>query len=145
VREARFLPPSRRWLLRVLPLLGLVVTGWGCQQPPHYFYYGYGSPGCVPVVPAPAPTVNGKAGEPPTEVIEGGMTSAGSPGRTTTVVGSETTVIGSEKSPRVVVSETDSRPRPSWRRNPDPEQTAATVNIEGAISSSNSSDSSVNR
>jgi hypothetical protein len=124
--------------LRVLPLLGLVVTGWGCQQPPHYFYYGYGAPPCVPVVPAPAPTVNGKAGEPPTEVIEGGTTSVGAPGRTTTVV-------GSEKSPHVVVSETDSRPRSSWRRNTDPEPTAATVNIEGAISSSNSSDSSVNR
>ncbi len=44
MRQARFLPPRRRWLSRVMPLLGLVLTGWGCQQPPTYFYYGSGSP-----------------------------------------------------------------------------------------------------
>ena len=138
MRQARFLPPRRR-LLRSVPLLGLVLAGWGCQQPPSFFYYGSGAPACMPVVPAPAPAVNGKVGEPPTEVIEGGTTSADSAARTTTVVGS-----ASGTSPRVVVSDPDNQPRSMWRPNPRPDTDIATT-VEGAVSSSNSSDSSVNR
>ncbi len=138
MRQARFLPPRRR-LLRFVPLLGLILAGWGCQQPPYAFYYGYGAPACVPVVPAPAPAVNGKVGEPPTEVIEGGTTSADSAVRTTTVVGS-----ASGTTPRVVVSEPDDRPRSMWKPNPRPDTDIATT-VEGAVSSANSSDSSVNR
>ncbi len=132
MRQARFLPPRRRRLSRIAALLGLVLTGWGCQQPPTYMYWGYGAPPCVPVVPAPAARVNGKAGEPPTEVIEGGMTSVDAPSRTTTV-------IGSEAPPRVVVSEPDYQPRGSWRRNPNPDQNIAT-SVDGGVRTSSSSD-----
>ncbi len=97
MRQARFLPPDWRRLSRIAGLLGLILTAWGCQQPPIYFH-GYSAPPCVPVVPAPAARVTGKAGEPATDVVEGGMTTVNAPGRTTTV-------IGSEAPPRVVVSE----------------------------------------
>jgi len=126
MRQAHSPSPRRRRLSRIAALLGLVLTGWGCQQPPYYFYYGYPAPACVPVVPAPAATANGKAGEPPTEIIEGGTTSVEVPGRTTTVIGSETP-------PRVVVSEPDNRPLGSWRRNPNPEPAIAT-SVEGGTS-----------
>ncbi len=53
---------------------------------------------------APTATVNSMPGGPPTEVIDGGMTSSGTHGGTTTV-------IGSEAPQRVVVSETDDRTR----------------------------------
>jgi hypothetical protein len=112
-------------------LFGLVLTGWGCQQPPTYFYYGYGAPACTPVVPAPAAQTKGKPGEPPTEVIEGGMTSVDAPGLTTTVIGSTTP-------PRVVVSEPEDRPRGSWRRNPDSDDDIATT-VEGGVSTSTNS------
>lgn len=128
MRHARSLPPRRRRLSRAAALLGLVLTGWGCQQTPPYFYFGSGAPSCVPVVPAPAAPVN--AGEPTTEVIEGGMTSVGAPARTTTVIGSQT-------SPKVVVSEPESRPRGSWRRNTDPETTVAT-SVEGGTTTTDS-------
>ena len=134
MRQARFLPPGRRRFSRFVPLLGALLAGWGCQQPPYFFYYG--APACVPVVPAPAPPVNGKAGEPPTEVIEGGTTSMDSSVRSTTVV-------GSGSSPRVVVSESDDPPRSAWRRNPNPEDSLATTSVEGAVRSADSSDSSV--
>jgi hypothetical protein len=120
---------------RIAALLGLVLTGWGCQQPPTYFYYGYGAPPCVPVVPAPAARVNGKAGEPATEVIEGGMTTIDAPARTTTV-------IGSQAPPRVVVSEPDYAPRGSWRPNPNPDQKIAT-SVDGGVRTTSSGDSSV--
>jgi hypothetical protein len=138
MRQARFLAPGRRRFMRFVPLLGAVLTGWGCQQPPYYFYSGYGAPPCVPVVPAPAPPVNGKPGEPPTEVIEGGTKSDDSAVRTTTVVGSET-------SPGVVASEPNGRPRSSWRPNPDPDDSPTTVSIEGAVSSSSAGGASVVR
>ena len=128
---ARFLPPRRRWLSGVIPLLGLTLAGWGCQQPPTYFYYGYGAPSCVPVVPAPTAPVSGKPGGPPTEVIEGGMTSAVTPGGTTTFV-------GSEAPPRAVVSEPESRTGTSWRSNPDPEPVVATTSVEGGVRTTNS-------
>jgi hypothetical protein len=135
MRQARFLPPRRRWLPRVLPMLGLALTGWGCQQPPYYTYYGTGSPGCVPVVPAPATTVSSKPGGPPTQVIDGGMTSSGTRSGTTTV-------IGSEAPQRVVASQPDDSPRPAWRPSPasdsDP---VVTTSVEGAVSSSGSSSS----
>jgi hypothetical protein len=134
MRQARFLSPRRRWLPRVLPMLGLALTGWGCQQPPYYTYYGNGSPGCVPVVPAPAATANSKPGGPPTQVIDGGMTSTGTHSGTTTV-------IGSEAPQRVVVSQTDDPPRPAWRPSPDSDPVVAT-SVEGAVSSSGSSSSS---
>jgi hypothetical protein len=118
-------------------MLGLALTGWGCQQPPSYFYNGSGAPACVPVVPAPAVPVNGKPGGPPTEVIEGGMTSAADPGRTTTV-------IGSEAPPRVVVSETDSRPRTTWLPNPNADPVVATTSVEGAINRTTSGSSTAN-
>jgi hypothetical protein len=114
-------------------MLGLALTGWGCQQPPHYIY-GTGSPGCVPVVPAPAATPSSKPGGPPTQVIDGGMTSTGTRSGTTTV-------IGSEAPQHVVVSETDDRPRPTWRPSPDSEPVVAT-SVEGAVSSSGSSSNS---
>jgi hypothetical protein len=133
MRQARFLPPRRRRLSSIAALLGLVLTGWGCQQPPTYMYWGYGAPPCVPVVPAPAARPNGKAAEPATEVIEGGMTTIDAPGRTTTV-------IGSEAPPRVVVSEPDDRPRGSWRRSSDPDQNVAT-SIDGGVRTTSSDDS----
>jgi hypothetical protein len=132
MRQARFLPPRRTGLSRIAALLGLVLTGWGCQQPPTYFYYGYGAPPCVPVVPAPAAR---KAGEPATEVIEGGMTTIDAPGRTTTV-------IGSEAPPRVVVSEPEAPPRGSWRRSSNPDQTIAT-SVDGGVRTTGSSDPTV--
>ena len=131
MRQARPLPPRRRRLSRTAALLGLVLTGWGCQQPPYYFYYGSGAPACVPVVPAPAGSVNSNVGDPPTEVIEGGMTSVEVPNRTTTV-------IGSQAPKRVVVSEPEDRPRTAWRRNTDPDPQIAT-SVEGATSTSNGS------
>jgi len=133
MRQARPLPPRRRRLSRTAALFGLVLTGWGCQQPPYYFYYGSGAPACVPVVPAPAGSVNSNVGDPPTEVIEGGMTSVEVPNRTTTV-------IGSQAPKRVVVSEPEDRPRTAWRRNTDtdPEPQIAT-SVEGATSTSNGS------
>lgn len=136
MRRARPLPPRRRRLSRTAALFGLVLTGWGCQQPPSCFYFGSGGPACVPVVPAPPASVNSNVGEPPTEVIEGGTTSLEVPSRKTTVVG------GAENSPRVVVSEPENRPRGSWRRNTDSETSVAT-SVEGATSTS--SDSSVVR
>ena len=135
MRQAHSPLPHRRRLSRTAALLGLVLMGWGCQQPPYYFYYGYGAPACVPVVPAPAAPANGKAGEPPTEIIEGGTSSIDAPARTTTVIGSQTPT-------RVVVSEPDGRPGGSWRRNPNPEPTIAT-SVEGGVSTS--SDPSVVR
>ena len=137
MRQARFLPPRRRRTSRIAALLGLVLTGWGCQQPPTYFYYGYGAPPCVPVVPAPAARPGGMPGEPATEVIEGGMTTGGATNRTTAVV-------GSEAPPRVVVSEPDYQPRGSWRRNPSPNQTFDT-SVEGAVRTTNSGDSAVDQ
>jgi hypothetical protein len=136
--EARFLSPRRRWLPRVLPMLGLALTGWGCQQPPYYTYYGTGSPGCMPVVPAPTATVNSRPGGPPTQVIDGGMTSSGSRNGTTTV-------IGSEAPQRVVVSQTDDSTRPAWRPSPNPvsdSDPVVTTSVEGAVSSSGSSTNS---
>jgi hypothetical protein len=118
-------------LSRIAALLGLVLTGWGCQQPPYYYYYGYGAPACVPVVPAPAAPVNGSGGEPPTEIIEGGTSSVDAPARTTTVIGSQTPT-------RVVVSEPDNAPRGSWRRNPNPDAAIAT-SVEGGVSTSSES------
>jgi hypothetical protein len=85
----------------------------------------------VPVVPAPAGAVNSNVGDPPTEVIEGGMTSVEVPNRTTTV-------IGSQAPKRVVVSEPDDRPRTAWRRNTDPDpDTQLATSVEGATSTSN--------
>ena len=126
MRQARFLPPRRRWLSRVVPLLGLVLTGWGCQQPPTYFYYGYGAPACVPVVPAPTASVNSKAGGPPTEVIEGGMTSAESPAAPRPSSGRRHPRGSWSASPR-------SRTRTAWRRNPDPDPVVATTSVEGGV------------
>lgn len=128
MRRAQSLPPSARRSSRTAALVGLFLAGAGCQQPPSYFYFGSGGPSCVPVVPAPPASVNSNVGDPPTEVIEGGTTSAEVPGRTTTVVGAETP-------PRVVVSEPETRTRGSWRRNTDPETTIAT-SVEGASSTS---------
>jgi hypothetical protein len=125
MRHAPIPPPRHRWLWRALPLLGLTLTGWGCQQPPYYFYYGYGAPACVPVVPAPAVPVN-SGNEPPAEVIEGGTSSSDVPAAAAMVVGSGT-------SSRVVVSQPDSRPRASWRLKPDPAPVVATTSIEGGI------------
>jgi hypothetical protein len=124
MKEARSLPTRRGRSPRTAALLGLVLTSWGCQQPPSYFYYGSGAPACRTVVPEPAAPVQGKAGEPSTEVIEGGMTAVEAPGRTTTV-------IGSEAPPRVVLSEPESPPRVSWRPKTDADTTAAT-SVEGA-------------
>ncbi len=131
MRDARIPPPRRRWLLRSLPLLGLTLTGWGCQQPPYYFYYGTGAPACVPVVPAPSVPIN-TGGEPPTEVIEGGTSSSD-------VAPAAATVVGPRGSSRVVVSEPDSRPRSSWRLKPDPAPVVATTSVEGGIAVPDSS------
>jgi hypothetical protein len=138
MRQARSLPPRCGRLPRMAALFGLVLTGWGCQQPPTYFYYGYGAPPCTPVVPAPATPVKGSSGQPSTEVIEGGTTSVTAPARTTTV-------IGSDSSTRVVVSDPDDRPRSSWRRNPDSDNdaVASSVEIEGGTSTSSSNSSTV--
>jgi hypothetical protein len=116
-------------------MLGLALTGWGCQQPPYYTYYGTGSPGCMPVVPAPTATVNSRPGGPPTQVIDGGMTSTGTHN-------GATTVIGSEAPQHVVVSQTDDRTRPAWRSSPTSDtDPVVTTSVEGAESSSGSSSS----
>ncbi len=111
-------------------LLGLALTGGGCHQQPYYFY-GTGTPGCVPVVPEPAGSVNSNVGDPPTEVIEGGTSSVEVPNRTTVVNGSQTPR-------RVVVSEPTSRSRTAWRRNPESEPAIAT-SVEGGTSTPSSS------
>ena len=131
MRRARFLPPDWRRLSRIAGLLGLVLTGWGCQQPPIYFH-GYNAPPCVPVVPAPAARVNGKTGEPATDVVEGGATTIDAPGRTTTV-------IGSEAPPRVVVSEPEYQARGSWRSNPTPDPNIAT-SVDGGVRTTGTGD-----
>ena len=131
MRHARTLTPRRRRFSRTAALLGLVLTGWGCQQPPYYLYYGYGQPGCVPVVPAPAASVNSNVGDPPTQIIEGGTSSIEVPSRTTSVTG------GSQQPKRVVVSEAEDRPRTAWRRNTEPDPAIAT-SVEGGVSTSSS-------
>ncbi len=137
MRQAHSPSPRCRRLSRTAALLGLILTGWGCQQPPYYYYYGYGAPACVPVVPAPATPVNGSGGEPPTEIIEGGTSSVDAHARTTTVVGSQTPT-------RVVVSEPDNESRVSWRRNPNPNpDPAIATSVEGGTTISG--DPTVNR
>ena len=44
--------PATVW--RLIPFCALAFAGWGCQQPPYCFYYGYGAPPCATVAPAPA-------------------------------------------------------------------------------------------
>jgi hypothetical protein len=129
MRQARILSLHGRRSPRIATLLGLVLTGWGCQHAPYYFYSG--APACVPVVPAPAGSVNSNVGDPPTEVIEGGVTSVEVPDRTTTV-------IGSQSQRKVVVSEPEDRPRTAWRRNTQPDPAIAT-DVEGATSISGGS------
>lgn len=125
MRPARSLPPRRKRLSRTSALLALVLSGWGCQQPAVYYIpYSTGTPGCVPVVPEPAGTVNGQAAEPATEIIQGGTTYLEPPRRTTTVMGSRSS------SDRVVVSEPANRPNLSWRRKSEPEPVLAT-SVEG--------------
>lgn len=138
MRRAPILPRRQRWLWRSLPLLGLTLTGWGCQQPPCCYYYGQGAPACVPVVPATPMPVNGN-NLPPIEVIEGGSISSD--------VAPATTTISDSASPRrVVVSEPTSRHRPAWRLSPDPEPMVATTSVEGGIpTTSDGGNSSVNR
>jgi hypothetical protein len=124
MRRARCLPTRRSRSSRTAALLGLILTSWGCQQPPSYFYFGSGAPACRTVVPEPAAPVKGRAGEPSTEVIEGGVTAVEAPGRTTTV-------IGSEAPPRVVLSEPETPSRGSWRPKADADTTLAT-SVDGA-------------
>jgi hypothetical protein len=130
MQDARFLPPARRWLLRVVPACALAFAGWGCQQPPCYCYYGSGPPPCAP---APGAVASGPVGDVPTQVVAGGTTTADASGRSTIVSGSR------NPSPRVVVSEPVERRRPFWRPA-DPDATLATTSVEGAVG-----DSSVNR
>ena len=126
MRQARFLPPRRRWLSRVMPLLGLVARRLGLPAAADYFYYGYGAPALRA----------GRAGSDRPRQRQARRTAHGghrgrhdvrrTPGRTTTVV-------GSEAPPRVVVSEPDDRPRTTWRRNPDPDPDVATTSVEGGV------------
>jgi hypothetical protein len=129
MRQARFLPLRRRWLLGAIPACALAVAGWGCQQPPCCFYYG--APPCAPVVPAPSAVQYGSVCDVPTQVVEGGTSAAEGSGRSTTVSGSHP--------PRVVVSEPADRPRLPWRPT-DPDGSPAITSVEGAIG-----DSSVKR
>ena len=127
--RSRLLLPRRR-LLGVVPACALALAGWGCQQPPCFCHYGYGLPPCAP---APGAVASGPICDTPTQVVEGGTTTAAASGRSTIVSGSQ-----SSPSPRVVVSEPVERRR-FWRPA-DPEASLATTSVEGAVS-----DSAVNR
>jgi hypothetical protein len=129
MRDAQFPQLPRRRLLGVVPACALAFAGWGCQQPPCFCYYGYGLPPCAP---APGAVASGPVCGTPTQVVEGGTTTADASGRSTVVSGSQ------DSSPRVVVSEPVERRRPFWRPA-DPDATLAT-SVEGAVS-----DSSVQR
>lgn len=138
MRRAPILPRRRRWLWRSLPLLGLTLAGWGCQQPPCCFYYGQAAPACVPVVPAAPMPVNGQAA-PPTEVIEGGSISSD-------VAPTTTTITDSTSPRRVVVSQPTSRQRSAWRLKPEPDPVVATTSVDGGVpTTSSGGNSSVNR
>jgi hypothetical protein len=132
MRQARFVPLRRRRLLGVMTACALAFAGWGCQQPPCFYYYGYGVPPCPPVVPAPSAAQSSAVGDVPTPIIEGGTATADGSGRTTVVH-------GSQKFPRIVVSEPANPPRLSWQRT-DPDASLATTSVQGAVS-----DSSVDR
>lgn len=126
--EARSLPPRRGRSPRMAALLGLFLSACGCQQPPSYFYFGSGAPACRMIVPAPAAPVNGQAGEPSTEVIEGGTTAVEAPSRTTTVIGSQTPT-------RVVQSRPETPSRGSWRPATAADgDTAIATSVEGGTS-----------
>jgi hypothetical protein len=130
MRHARSLPPRRRRLPRTAAFLGLVLTGWGRQQTPPYFYFDGSGPGCVPVVPAPPASVNSNVGDPSTQVIEGGTSSVEVPSRTTVVH-------GAQAPKKVVVSEPENRSRGSWHRNTEPD-TAIATSVEGGTTTSDS-------
>jgi len=132
MRHARILPPRRRRSWRIVPACALAFAGWGCQQPPYCFYYGYGAPPCAPVAPAPVAAQGGTICDPPAAVIDGPTTSS-NVGRSTT------NVTGASGSSRVVVSEPEGQPRSFWKRA-RPEESVATTSVEGA-----ESDTSVNR
>src|SRR5206468_1533994 len=76
MRQARFVPLRRRRLLGVMTACALAFAGWGCQQPPCFYYYGYGVPPCAPVVPAPSAAQSSAVGDVPTQIIEGGTATA---------------------------------------------------------------------
>ena len=97
-------PLSWRRSWKVIPACVLAFAGWGCQQPP-CFYYGYGAPPCAPVMPAPTGTVC----DPPAPTL--GATTSSDAGN------SSPTVAGSRSSPRVVVSEPDNGLRLPWKRS----------------------------
>ena len=133
MKEARSLPTRRGRSPRTAALLGLVLSTWGCQQPPCYDYYGYGAPPCSPVVPAPSAAQKGSVCDVPTQVIEGGTTLADGPSRSSSVNG--------VNSSRVVVSQpSDSNPpRLTWRRT-EPDGRVTTTTVDGAAD-----DATVNR
>ncbi len=129
MRQTQFAPlrwPRRRsW--RLIPACALAAAGWGCQQPPYCFYYGYGAPPCATVVPAPAAAQTGTVCDPPARVIEGTANSdVGTP---------SANVVSSRNSAHVVVSEPDDRPRWPWRKSTS-DDTLATTSVEGAVSES---------
>jgi hypothetical protein len=130
MQQVRCLPLRRRRFLGILSAGALAVAGWGCQQPPCYYYYG--CPPCTPAVPATSAAQYGAVSEVPTQVVEGGTPLDDDSGRLSTAG-------GSQAEPRVVVSEPVNRPRRSWRR-PDPESGIATTSVEGAID-----DTTINR
>jgi hypothetical protein len=135
MRRALFLPRQERRLLQVTSAWALALAGCGCQQPPCFYYYGYGNPPCAPCAPAaaaPVSTQSSAVSDVPTQVIEGGTSAADGSARATTVQ-------GSQKYPRVVVSEPAEPSRMSWRRA-DKDASLATTTVEGGLG-----DSSVNR
>ena len=132
MREARSLILVERRLRDGLIASFLALAGWGCHQPPCYYYYGCGIPPCAPVSPAPIGVQSSAVSDVPTQVIEGGTTATEGSRRATVVQ-------GTQRYPRVVVSEPADPPRFSWRRS-NHEGTLATTSVEGAVT-----DSSVNR
>jgi hypothetical protein len=132
MRQARFVMWRPQWLTRVAPFCALALAGWGCQQPPCYYYYGCGIPPCAPGVPVASPVPSGPVCEVPTQVIDGATNASDGSGRATVVR-------GSQRFPRVVMSEPADPPRSSWRR-PNPDEPPPTTSVEGALG-----DSSVNR
>jgi hypothetical protein len=129
MRQTQFVPlrRRRRWSWRLIPACALAFAGWGCQQPPYCFYYGYGAPPCATVVPSPTGMQPGTICDPPAQVIEGTTSSdVGNP---------SANVVSSRNSPRVVVSQPDERPRWPWRKSTS-DDTLATTSVEGAVNDS---------
>jgi len=128
MRQTQFIPlrgrGQRAW--RLISVCALAIAGWGCQQPPCCFYYGYGAPPCATVVP-PAGVQSGTVCEPPVRAIEGTTSSD--------VGNASASAVNPGNSSGVVVSQPNNTPSWPWRTSSSGD-TQATTSIEGAVSDS---------